>query len=396
MRALIISFYQYPDGDAGSIRQHAYAKILQNLGYEVEIIGINRKILDQFNFGVYENVSYSLFPMNTASFFSKVIGLVHDYNNFVHNYLLKTHPIPDLIIVTRIPLIPFIHIKKYAKKNNIVLFHDCVEWFSRDQIFGHDHFDLGHFLPFILASIQIRHIIDKSISVVSISIYIHDYFINKTIPSLRIPVIMDKNKFDMEVGDKCRSIFSLSYAGSPGNGNKDYLIEIITAIRTLTRAEQNALNFTLLGVDISQLSKICHMSEDTLESLSCIHAIGRVPRSEVLNHLMATDFTILIRSSTARYAKAGFPTKVVESLMSSTPVILNMTSDLGMYLKDGYDCIEVEHEDPESIVRALRRALALTPEQKDQMKKNARKTAEENFDYRLYIEEFGKFIKNES
>ena len=105
---------------------------------------------------------------------------------------------------------------------------------------------------------------------------------------------------------------------------------------------------------------------------------------------------ILIRSSTARYAKAGFPTKVVESLMSSTPVILNMTSDLGMYLKDGYDCIEVEHEDPESIVRALRRALALTPEQKDQMKKNARKTAEENFDYRLYIEEFGKFIKNAS
>jgi len=337
-----------------------------------------------------------LFPMNTASFFSKVIGLVHDYNNFVHNYLLKTHPIPDLIIVTRIPLIPFIHIKKYAKKNNIVLYHDCVEWFSRDQIFGKGHFDLGHFLSFILANIQIRHITDKSMSVISISTYINDYFIHKNIPSLRVPVIMDITKFDTVVSDNCRSLLCLAYAGSPANGNKDYLMNVINAICTLTSTEQKAINFTLLGVDISQLSNMCHMSEDTLESLSCIHAIGRVPRSEVLNHLMATDFTILIRSSTARYAKAGFPTKVVESLMSSTPVICNMTSDLGMYLKDGYDCIEVENEDSESIVKALRRALALTPEQKDQMKKNARKTAEENFDYRLYIEEFGKFIKNES
>lgn len=151
-----------------------------------------------------------------------------------------------------------------------------------------------------------------------------------------------------------------------------------------------------MGIDRNALAKLCCLPEDDLSAMCCIRALGRIPRNEVIQHLNETDFTILIRSSIARYAKAGFPTKVVESLMSSTPVICNMTSDLGMYLKDGYDCIEVEHEDPESIVKALRRALALTPEQKDQMKKNARKTAEENFDYRLYIEEFRKFIKNEA
>ncbi len=190
-------------------------------------------------------------------------------------------------------------------------------------------------------------------------------------------------------------MLNITYAGSP-EGRKDYLTVMIKAFRLLSNYERNHIDFTLFGIDTLTLTKLWNITIDELNTLGCIHARGRVPRTEVLERLKNTDFTILIRSFTARYAKAGFPTKVVESLMSSTPVICNMTSDLGMYLKDGYDCIEVSDETPEAIVKALRRALALTPEQKDQMKKNARKTAEENFDYRLYIEEFGKFIKNAS
>jgi hypothetical protein len=63
--------------------------------------------------------------------------------------------------------------------------------------------------------------------------------------------------------------------------------------------------------------------------------MGRIPRPQVLEELSKADFTVLMRSEEQRYAKAGFPTKFVESLATATPVIANSTSDLGMYLKDG-------------------------------------------------------------
>ena len=51
------------------------------------------------------------------------------------------------------------------------------------------------------------------------------------------------------------------------------------------------------------------------------------------------QFDVLLRYSDLRYTKAGFPTKVVESLASATPVITNITSDLEMYLKDGENSV---------------------------------------------------------
>ena len=40
--ALIISSYNYPEGDAGSVRQHVFAKMLEDLGYDVFVIGYGK------------------------------------------------------------------------------------------------------------------------------------------------------------------------------------------------------------------------------------------------------------------------------------------------------------------------------------------------------------------
>lgn len=69
-----------------------------------------------------------------------------------------------------------------------------------------------------------------------------------------------------------------------------------------------------------------------------------------------------------------------------------MTSDLGMYLNDGYNCITVDDETSESIACSLLRALSLTSDQKYRMRFNARQTAEKHFDYRLYLDDFYKYI----
>lgn len=381
--ALIISMYQYPNGDAGSVRQHAFANLLMENGYIVHLIGVTLQStkID----GEYLGVQYTLYPKYH----------IHTrYKEYIQTYFQANGQLPEIILLTNITMLGFMYVRKFAIKSGITLIHDRTEWYSINEFIGKFYVSPKGIVAYIQDMLKYLLLFNNKLSMISISTYLDNYFRSKNIHSLRLPVIMDSNSFvaNKNATDK---VLHITYAGSP-EGRKDYLSVMIQAFTKLSDHERSQIDFTLLGIDTPTLTDLWNITIEELDALGCIHALGRVPRTEVLERLKNTDFTILIRSSTARYAKAGFPTKVVESLMSSTPVILNMTSDLGMYLKDGYDCIEVEHEDPESIVKALRRALALTPEQKDQMKKNARKTAEENFDYRLYIDEFGKFINNES
>ena len=93
----------------------------------------------------------------------------------------------------------------------------------------------------------------------------------------------------------------------------------------------------------------------------------------------------MFRDNSLRYARAGFPTKIVESLSSGTPPICNLSSDLGLYLEDGKNAFFAAGFAPEDIKEALEKALATSSEERAEMRAAARKTAEEQFDYRHYV-----------
>ena len=181
------------------------------------------------------------------------------------------------------------------------------------------------------------------------------------------------------------------YAGSPGK--KDYLAEIIKGFSLLPQELLTRVELQLLGISKEQLATLCGVEESAVEYMgNSLVCLGRVPREEVLNRLAAADFTVLLRSETQRYAKAGFPTKAVESLSTATPIITNLTSDLGLYLKDGYNSIIVSDCLPTAFSKAVEKAITLTASEKKQMYSNARKTAEEHFDYKLYGKTLEKII----
>ena len=104
------------------------------------------------------------------------------------------------------------------------------------------------------------------------------------------------------------------------------------------------------------------------------------------------DFALLIRDASLRYAKAGFPSKVVEALANATPMLCNLSSDLDEYLVDGYNAILAKDHTPEELAVALRRALLLSPQEKNQMSVQALKTAKDRFDYHEYVDELCGFI----
>ena len=135
------------------------------------------------------------------------------------------------------------------------------------------------------------------------------------------------------------------------------------------------------------------VSGEVLEKLSkqlVIH--GRVSHEEVLHILKGTHFTLLMRSPVQRYAKAGFPTKVVESLSRSTPVICNLTSDLDLYLRNEVNALIVEECNPQNLYQQLAKAITMNREQRVTMCYNARELARKHFMYTIFLHSFQEMM----
>jgi|GEM_PF-4860689 len=113
-----------------------------------------------------------------------------------------------------------------------------------------------------------------------------------------------------------------SELGSPEK--KYYLKEMMKALSNLSAIYQRRIEFNVFGVNSAQLIDNCLITKDTISKCGSnliIH--GEVSREIVFQFLKKADFTVLLRFPVLRYAKAAFPTKVVESLASGTPMICN-------------------------------------------------------------------------
>jgi glycosyltransferase involved in cell wall biosynthesis len=122
-----------------------------------------------------------------------------------------------------------------------------------------------------------------------------------------------------------------------------------------------------------------------------VRVLGRIPQERVRDAYLAADFSVLLREP-VRYAHAGFPTKVPESLAAGVPVICNLTSDLGEHVHDGVEGLVCEGPSPSAFAAALRRAIDLPPTRRAAMRRAARAEAERSFDYRVYIDALARFF----
>ncbi len=376
-RLLIVSYGKYPNGNAGAVRQHAFAKLYQQCGYDVVVIGMG----DATNFALreYDGVKYTSFRKLPNNTLNKTL------NWFLYGRRLKRFiktcgmEFTDILVIKTYFSSVLAWIKRYCKKNGIGLLHDSVEWYSPEE-FNLKKFDVAYIKNNRLNTKEI----DQNFKVFAISRYLFDHYRSRNIDVIRIPVIMDPEGISCEKHIREDKLV-VSYAGRIGK--KDYIGNILQGFLLLGDAEKAKIELRLMGATLDEVSQITGISKETLkDNQEMIRCMGRVPRPVVLQNLQETDFTVLIRDSSLRYAKAGFPTKVVESLMSGTPVICNLSSDLGEYLADGENSIIVKSMEAAAIVEALKRAIDTSVDKRKEMQANARSTAERYFDYRKYVD----------
>jgi glycosyltransferase involved in cell wall biosynthesis len=334
----------------------------------------------------YRGFKYTSLRKESKNSLQKVYNYL-EYNRrlkiFLKSYLLQKKI--DAILIADLPLNSIRWLKKFCIKNNIQFLVDSVEWYSPEQ------FKYGNFsLAMILKNIENKYILDKNAKIISISKYLNNYFGSKGCNTIRIPVILDVKNIPFLKHIKENKL-TILYAGSPGK--KDYLNEMLRGLIYLNEEERNRIRFIVAGVSFDQI-KSWFTSKELMILNSCVEFLGRVERNVVLNTLSEVDFTVLLRESDLRYAKAGFPTKVVESLATGTPVILNLSSDLGEYINDMQEGLIVKDCSAEAFAQTLIRAQQLEKSQKEAMRYKARICAENNFDYRLYKERLSDLLIN--
>jgi glycosyltransferase involved in cell wall biosynthesis len=111
---------------------------------------------------------------------------------------------------------------------------------------------------------------------------------------------------------------------------------------------------------------------------SCrVISLGRVPFDRVRSLYAESHFSVLLREG-RRYARAGFPTKAVESWSMGCPVIANAVGDFGSMISHMENSILVDLESLESdLISALRPML--TGEQYAAMSRECWRSAKRYF-----------------
>ncbi len=273
-----------------------------------------------------------------------------------------------------------------CRRRGVALIADCTEWYDPWQVPG------GPLSPFRWDSeLRMRWLQKRLDGVLAISSYLQDYYAAAGVPTLRVPPLVDLHEdkwcsLPSPTADQMR----LVYGGTPGR--KDLIGNAIRGLPALRRAGV-PVRLTLLGPSSTAVRSLMGgdgLAED--DAQAGVECLGRIPQHEVPQHLAAADFSILLRPR-RRFTQAGFPTKLVESLAAGVPVLVNPTSDVGQYVRDGQQGLHLADATPEAFCAGVRRAWDLPRDRWQAMRLAARRCAAEAFDYRRHVSRLDDFVR---
>jgi glycosyltransferase involved in cell wall biosynthesis len=182
------------------------------------------------------------------------------------------------------------------------------------------------------------------------------------------------------------------YAGFSGRG-KEKFDSILKALDMLGDMKSR-FELHVFGCSEEAFSAKLNDNQDLYKRVSdCITVRGRIPQEKVHAEYMNADFSVFMRPNLLSN-NAGFPTKLAESMVAGTPVLCNNTGDIGLYLRNGHNGFLFDDASPEVIRTALVEIAGMSDEKRMEMRRQARLTAEKNFDYRNYTSQLCAFISD--
>ena len=383
-RAYIVVDHTIPTGHPNGLRVANIGLILKELGYQVVLIGFE---VGKTTTTFYKGMECVLLGERGGNgFFNALKRDSEKLKSF--KAFLESREKPDVVISGLFNDNNQRYLMQYCAKNKVKIIETVCEWFDRSNFKG-----IKGALKFINNRYSLMVQYRQIGNVLAISNLLDDYYARRGCNTATIPTIVDLEEYTQVVNaPKSYDVpIKIAYAGSPAR--KDYIANAIWALALLTEDERKQLQLDFYGPTQEQLSVLGIPEEFWKQYCQGVVCHGRIPYEQVKTKIAQADFTVLLRPQ-KRYANAGFPTKVGESMACGTPVIANLTSDLHKYIIDGKTGIVCADETPEACAEAFRKVLALTQETRMQMHENCLEMARQAFDYRAYVDAMNDFLKN--
>lgn len=380
--------FPFPWGQAGSRRMVGISRSLVQAGYSVVVVGgselptVEQDLNEGEPNGAIRYIGVGELPTAGMSSLKKLWRVFVKWGEKTTQWLDRQPSKPSHVIVYGGSAQYILRLLPWCRRHGIPLIVDVVEWYDPRQMKG------GRFGPFYLnAQFALRYLYPRCDGVIAISSLLEKHYRKLGCEVVRVPpsldVRIDKNIFRLK--DSAAPLVLL-YAGTPGK--KDLLLNVIEAVEAAD-ATGKRLRLKVLGPTFEQLKSSYSRSEFS----PSIEILGRVNQEEVAYHVRMADFTVLLREP-ARFSNAGFPTKFVESLANGTPVIVNLTSDIGMYIRDEVEGLVCPNCSVRAVKFTIERALKFSSSQLRAMRHSAIEQAQRSFDFRVHSENLQSFFKN--
>lgn len=389
MEVVYVGSFRIPNFDAAAARVLNIARALRAAGHSVRFIswGGTERAEDLCEEGGYKYDGFPYVITDEIDFKGGALGKIRGWiiqGSKTKAILKEQLGKYNVIITYNCSLVKWLI--PFCKKNNIRLITDITEWYEYNEL--KPIMWPGYVLDMLIYQKRIK-------NKIVISSFLDRFY--HTTNNIVIPATCDAAEAKWhQVSDVAKSNVgeydgvTLIYAGNPAR--KDAVHYVINAVNALAN-EGAKIRFLIIGITKEQYVERYKDLLKVKKLNDAIKFLGRVSQDDVPSYYALSDFMVLLRESN-RKSNAGFPTKFSESFTSGTPVIANITSDIGIYLKDGETGFVIPEPGEAAIYQILKeKTLLLTKIEINRIKSNVREAAKQ-LDYHSYVEPLCKFMNN--
>lgn len=380
---IIVSDNHFPRICAATTRIYMLCRIFQSLNYKTTVFIINAQEKKRFRLDD-ENIDCRWFTDDSSCRFRYLAE-----NEKLAEVIKKRENLKYVILYQEI-LLQTLSLHEIAEQQGfeiIAYFDEWYEWGSS----GHTKF-IDRFTRSLSIRISEYIVAPKIKKKIVISRTLKRFY--RRDDCLLLPTLVDLSdsvweKDEFEPNDQ----IVIVYAGWPAN--RDDLRMLVEVVDKLPKKDKERilLKIYTYDTDRSVLRRLIpDLDRIERENRGIIQFLGEVTREEVIGELKKANFAYLLRKNKLSN-NAGFSTKIGESLASGVPMLANCTSDIGYYIKDGFNGILINDMSKAAVKSSLERILGLSDDELAAMKINAYKTAVKYFDYRRYKERMKEFLE---
>lgn len=377
MKVIMVIPRGFPYDAAYSLRARSFVQLFHECECEVKVIcqylaGIqleNNKL-----YGIFSGVE--VYPLEDKN---KPIGknlLPKAFENKL-NVLIKDET-PDLVFTSSM-YDSFMRILRVIKKKNIPLLIDSCERYHPSTFKG--GILSPHYLNFLRAWYWGY---TKANGVIAISSYLKRYYDKYSGNVEKIPTILDVRRVPYKTECEEPDSISLLFAGSFGR-TKDSIKPFVVATSKMGDKAKRFV-FNVYGCNEKDIEN--HLGSNLYKKMrKQIYCHGYVAQDLINKIYQESDYGIFFRPHIWS-SEAGFSTKLGEGMSAGTPFIVNNTSDIAQYIRTGKNGFIIDDESEVGIINILESILRLSKAEREEIRIEARKTAEKYFDCKNYVEQF--------